>query len=328
MPSARHHVLLVPGFLTEPPAWSMSKRRSKKTSPLIDRINIDHLDPMSTWDARGWTEALRLALPEEVSLETIDWPSQSLISLIQDVLAPLLRHPLNISQLKRLPTGVLSQTLIALQEMWSQATLATDIASIELADDISARLQSTQGEAHPPTFDLIGHSLGGRVILKVCERLQAQDLPSAQLDRLRWSAWAPAVRLDQLKFKEFSRLSYPPEVMFSAHDHVLKYLFPLGGLAPLTGLPIIDVPRALLAMTHQPPERRPLGLVGPPDETCLALDMSSLQFGHFDYFLDIPLLLKRSQTLSKIEQFSRLQERTSLPLESPHQESTDEGEPA
>ena len=75
-----HHVIFIPGFLTEPHQWSVD--------PIVKDLGLDELDPTRSLDSRAWRDAVRAALPQEVSLELLEWPSQSLLKLIKRTLDP------------------------------------------------------------------------------------------------------------------------------------------------------------------------------------------------------------------------------------------------
>lgn len=261
--------LLVPGFLTQ-------------THTLLP----NDLDPTRALDARAWVLEATKAIPEGVSarVECFEWGSKKLMEVLKDMLLPLLKS------VDFRPERLLKSAL-NLKNAWHSAEEEAD----KSAPRLLAHLRALRA-AHPsaPIY-VIAHSLGGRMAIRACEQMAREGEP---ISDLYVSTLAAAIDKRAVDWARLAALPSPPEVVFSAHDQVLKYLFKLA-TATITGIPFIDLPVITMAYLKGPDAA---GLVGPGDDypKGLALDVSDSHIGHLAYLSELPAIFAKSRYLKAL----------------------------
>lgn len=142
-----------------------------------------------------WSQPLlRFSIENDYALGYFLWEAQSVFN-----------HKVNSLKPDKLTLGVLST--------WKDATKKAEQAAMELRKTIKA--------SERPII-LVGHSLGGRIILRACERVPKDSVRAL-------IALAPAYEKNKCKFENIARaVSTKPIIYFSQKDSVLAHLFSLG----------------------------------------------------------------------------------------------------
>lgn len=142
-----------------------------------------------------WAQPLlRFAIENDYALGYFFWEAKSVFN-----------HKVNSLKPDKLALGALST--------WKDAT--------NKAEEASMALRKTIKSFERPVI-LVGHSLGGRIILRACERV-----PKGSVQAL--IALAPAYEKHKCKFENIARaVATKPIVYFSEKDSVLAHMFSLG----------------------------------------------------------------------------------------------------
>jgi hypothetical protein len=296
------HLIMIPGFLSEQPSYSQWIKDyshlvyQNDTSDQVQSKRLwDQLDPLSAFDARGWEEILKIFVIEHklaMSVEVFNWPAQSIFSVLFDQIKNMRHQWASISSMQQLSKMILFNTANKIQKIWSEAYQAASDCSILLTEQCKYHI--SQGKK----VYVIGHSLGGMMLLKSATQWQAHGI---DLTQIKGSAWAPAITRKETDFSVLSTLNHPIEIVYSEHDKVLKHLFALGKLPPLSGIPLLDLPVILIALAQRDPQEMALGYLGSdPIYQAHDLNVSHLSLGHLDYLYYLPQLWSLSRVLPSI----------------------------
>lgn len=246
--SNKKHVLIIPGFLTE------------KTYIKYGLHEIDALGHLHHCD---WYRHF-ITMPGcfNANIHYYNWASQSSVtSCLRQIFD---KKPFPIPVPKIIPTP----HTIQLRKSWKDA--------VEYADRQASYLVNLVRDLQGEVF-VIGHSLGGRIALRLLEK---QD--QIGNDRVFVCALAPAIMERELYIQHHNEL-VKNEIFYSRHDIVLRFLFGLG-----EGTFFGDA----------------LGLVGPSAKSkngLKGIDISSRFFckkvGHTDYEEHFPTILALSSSM-------------------------------
>ena len=302
------HLLIVPGFLTEQASPNLSS-----TSGQLEKI-VHQVDqyaskrgrraPFEILDVRGWQNIANQSTLSSVSTELFHWPSQNLIKIIQNQLFPFFKDTFTSIQTPHTLSQASYKRLIQFHATWSQALTDADQSIPRLYQHIQKHLSRL-----PPSYSIIilGHSLGGRIILKAFD-LCRQKLDVKQFNRLQWVAWAPAIIQNELPASFFSSTSSLKlqknqlELSYSDHDHILRYLFPLGRIS-LSGVMGLDLAQIALIMLKE--SKKPSQVIGAqgilnPPLNFQQINLSHQGIGHFDYLPYFQTIAQQSPILKPL----------------------------
>lgn len=301
-------LIVIPGFLNERDAITRILSRSRE---VLERVGVD--DPTASIDERAWLQAMCRVTDPKVKVEVFSWASQSLAQLVVEVIAPLISLKLDLSRVMSFDARV-AEALLRAKGVWDEAVRQSE-ASVERLID---RLQAFKRAEPSDEIYLIGHSLGGRIALRVAERLASASThtlldPSAKLSAdlsapslhlsthghspIYVSAWAPAISRRELEWESLETYEAPPEIYFSQADSILKLLFPLGQ-APIKRAHYLELVKLLGPLFDE--RQRAVGLIGPGSSAFPTLDLSEEQMRHAGYLLKVESLMRRSVYLNKL----------------------------
>lgn len=277
--AAQRVLLIVPGFLTQKGLIG----RELEGSPL------ESIDPTRALDGRAWLNAVTSIVQEDVHVEVFEWESMSVEAIL-----------IRILLLKSRPDG-LTSSRGALDPKWlrmAQEVFERWMSVFQECENVTDQLRH-KISGYPPSTQLyiMGHSLGGRLVLNA-----AQSMPQSQISSIKMSAWAPAMYQDEFDWDRGARLPFPPEIIFSRHDYILKFLFPLGqgslGREPWKSRLFNHLKRAF----HHTLTTSPIGLSGPPISSPYpaSRDLTSQKVGHLSYLHAVPDLFRKSVYLSEL----------------------------
>lgn len=219
------------------------------TEPLNRNSPIDR-----SWD----TQIKQICVSENVSGVLVRWPSGNIFSL-------------DIRARDFLDTRALQTTLNAWGSAYTQSEIYTE--------RIAQLIRSIQGGVI-----LMGHSLGGKIVLKI-----AEQFPSPNLQKV--IALAPALEVSKFDFREAAR-SVPtkPIICYSAKDRVLSLIFACGQSQNLLLTTLQNIranPRVALHALSGVIEQRALhpaiGLVGVPKEFSHLYTTHDSRLRHYEY---------------------------------------------
>jgi hypothetical protein len=305
-PSA--HVIIVPGFLTEPIGQRFAQDRPSPSEggtiddllkPLFNLLPMDKLeslDPTKALDARAWVLEMRGAIDPQHSVKCFEWASESLVELLINTVRHLMT--LKGALTKASALSMATQLAREIQQTWRRAEREADASAERLYQEVATQLQAQPSR---PVY-VIGHSLGGRITLRLAELIAQRPLEG----EVHLSAWAPAIKSRALNWEELCALPSPPEVLFSEHDAVLKYFFKLGEIS-LTGTPL-----DLLTLGKQlVKDSDALGLTGdvPAPHAYPAkrlVNISERKVGHLDYLTVATELIATSSLLKPLDVIKEL----------------------
>lgn len=213
-------VFLIPGFLTE--------LRDVRYGP----ESVDAASDATPW-ARRFAPLLRY-IPANFFL--VNWPSKTVfpkLRALEERLGPYALWGVVAAAFYPLvvPKFILKFLVKAARQPWFEAVQNAEQIAGELSDLLAQREQP---------YLLVGHSLGGRIAMRCCERAGSrndQHLPRA-------IALAPAISENEINWQAF--LNYRPdnlEVLFSRNDRVLKMLFPIGQGSTKSAIGLVGVPK-------------------------------------------------------------------------------------
>ena len=231
-------------------------------------------------------------LPEHVTLDMFIWPSGHILQLMSELFAQIKWNSVT-RDFKSLITQTGKELIQSSHRAWRSARNAADDESRDLLDHILNRV--TQGQV----LHVIGHSLGGRMILRAMEtdnESRKAVLNLVEKKQLTLNAWAPAITNLDLHFENLS-VQYYPELIYSQNDWVLKNIFPLGEL-PYPAEPLIDIPWNVLK--HSRSNRyHALGY----DPTTYSPNRTvQVELTHLDYIPNFKLTCVHSRNLSQLYQ--------------------------
>ena len=186
-----------------------------------------------------------------------------------------------------------------IQQTWRRAEREADASAERLYQEVATQLQA---EPSRPVY-VIGHSLGGRITLRLAELIAQRPLEG----EVHISAWAPAIKSDALNWEALCALPSPPEVLFSEHDAVLRYFFKLGDVS-LSGFPFVDLPMLSIQLIK---DSKALGLTGdvPAPHAYPAerlVNISERKVGHLDYLTVATELIAASPLLKPLDVIKEL----------------------
>jgi len=240
------NVFLIPGFLTE--------------------IRGSEYGPIRPNDEKSWARHFNaLTNQYQANYYVVNWPSAPLLDGFKEFFS---QGIINMILKRVMPLGPINPTLWNLaRSVWKEAIINSENAAKKLY-----RHLLLENKPHI----LIGHSLGGRIALRVCEMALASAKPLH-----RTIALAPAIGQNELSWNTFNKCSHNDlEILYSKKDKVLKYLFPIG----------------------QGSLDKPVGLVGVPNDyrsNIASIDVTDHGYyspkGHNDYEKDLPFLLQTSK---------------------------------
>lgn len=242
-------ILIVPGFLSD--------RKDLEYGP----------QPLSVIEHGGAISWCRRFLPilrqVPANFYLVNWPSTKLRSMLLSVAIGTL---LSVRPFGFL--GGLASSIQRFRKIWLQTVISADKTAKGLFDAFRGRLGSVL---------IIGHSLGGRIALRMCEHAGALGLA----ERPKAIAFAPAVCDCELNWSSLA--DYSPEeieVFFSKSDKVLRFLFSAGRLNLTPALGLKGVP-----LEHE----KHIGVVDATERPYRS------KRGHSDYEPDVLLLLNESR---------------------------------
>ena len=298
------HVIVIPGFLTEPITRKLQASPVEKGSgggTLSELLNmlplsfLDDLDPTKALDARAWVLEMRAAVDPQHSLECFEWASESLVELVVNSVGHLFE--LRRGAFKKMAPAALMKIAYELHNAWGRAEREADQSAERLYQHVEAHAQ-----AHPeqPIY-LIGHSLGARLTLRFAERLAERPIMAGgRAAEVHMSAWAPAINSDALAWEHLVSLPHPPEVLFSSHDLVLKHMFPLGAMS-FSNIPLIDIPMLGAQLMKA---SKALGLTGQAPSSypqARLINVSERSIGHLAYLDHASDLIAASPVLKPLD---------------------------
>ena len=285
--SRKRRLVVIPGFLTEP--GSLSKA--------ITQSRFAHLDPTSALDERAWLSVTQASVDSDVSVEVMSWASQSVFRMLGEVIMPIIERSLSLASLTQRVDTQLIRAAFKVKEVWSDAVAQSEEA-------VNRLVHLIQTSPDDEELYLLGHSLGGRIVLKsmmAIAGLEEAHLNSTPYTYPKVSVWAPAISQREVNWELLSTVDLPPEIFFSRADLVLKLCFPLGQ-APIKNLG----PLELLKITSTIFDRaqQAVGLNGPIDLTHLrytpTLDLSDQAMTHLGYLWALDDLIGQSVYLSSL----------------------------
>jgi len=198
----RSAVFLVPGFLNE--------CHTKPYGP--EKIDLEAMRGELEW-VRHFTAPLAQS---DVNLFLVNWPSSStrkllsslvfghILSLLATLADPLFGTPI-----------LFFQTTQRIISTWTRAVVDAESTASSVATFASGFSQ--------PSI-IIGHSLGGRIALRVCE-----ELGGGMSRPLKAVALAPAISAEEVGWGRLAGYTQDDiEVFFSRADATLKILYRLG----------------------------------------------------------------------------------------------------
>lgn len=299
--NTKSKVLLIPGFLTEPITSKMMESKmmgSQNKSPPKNQEKIvnsdlfnafDSIDPTKVLDARGWQIEVRKMIDmDQCQLNCFDWASQNLIELIAQ------STQLIYQQRNRLSFNLIdvAHSLgFNIYQTWKKAILQADQSVERLYQQISTYAEE---DPHSPIY-VIGHSLGGRIALRLAMMLAQQPIEV----NVKISSWAPAIDQSDLDWQGLSMLDSPPEIFYTENDLILKYLYKLGQ-TKLSGIKTLDGLTLMAALAQQ---SRAVGLIGadPSYETIHQHGLEDTSIGHLTYLSEMPIIFKKSNYLKELQ---------------------------
>ena len=319
MSAHTHKLIMIPGFLSEKPlnqswikqythrvhtlhsfpsnhtsshaTYSQQDQQQQKT---IDQL-WDELDPFSTFDARGWQKLLETFITErqlDLSVEVFQWPSYSVLTLLFEQIKSLLKQWKDVTDIRQLPKNIILQSTKDIQAVWTQAYQAA------IDNSASLTAQCAHDLAQGYTLYIIGHSLGGTMLLNAAQQWSQQGLDTSKIYA---SAWAPALARKDMEYQNLLRLHHPVEIISSHYDLVLKYLFILGQSTQLSGIALLDIPQIILTLLSKQLDNKAVGCVGVDDlYQSHHINLSHLMMRHLDYLPRLPQVWSASKVLPSL----------------------------
>jgi len=251
------NIFLIPGFLSE--------RKDSEHGPIIPN------------DEKSWARHFNVLTNQyQANYYVVNWPSAPLLAGFKELINNMILKRIITFPLPFGPIGFIGpiiklskySTLLNLaRSVWKEAIINSENAAKKLY-----RHLLLENKPHI----LIGHSLGGRIALRVCEMALSSAKPLHKTIAL-----APAIGQNELSWNTFNKCTHNDlEILYSKKDKVLKYLFPIG----------------------QGSLDKPVGLVGVPNDyrsNIASIDMTDRGYdssrGHNDYEKDLPFLLQTSK---------------------------------
>ena len=291
-------LIIVTGFLTERNAASKALQGSA----------LESLDFTAVLDSRAWLSVARSITRAPVEVSSFEWANQSLFHMISEVLDPfaylLPRRRGRATpppSRQRLDYSVLESSLKA-RAVWNEAIAQSAPAARALSEHLERALSESAGEVH-----VIGHSLGGRVVLQALTLLIETCGPEITR-RLKVSAWAPAIARREVSWDILARSINAPEIVLSRADIVLRVLFPLGQLTArdLNPITLLKLAPALLSGENEVegPLQRAVGYSGPPEMWLRpersVIDVSAQSITHLGYLPAFEYVMRQSPELSQL----------------------------
>lgn len=286
-----HSLVVVPGFLTEIPSLSSPSSKNHPLENIAHQVQSAAIkegksNPLGLFDSRDWESKIKPIKKESTYLHTFQWPSSTVLDLVQNHLLPLIQDGFSLfTDLYHFRKSSYEH-LRQIHKTWRSALAQADASVQSLYTQLHYLLTQT-----PPdhTITVLGHSLGGRMTLKVFD-LCLRNLTPRDFKRLRWVSWAAAITKPQLPSSLLhpssrSSPSYPLEIAFSDHDQVLKYLYPLGQMV-FTSSPVLDFTQVSLILVKE--TRTPSPIIGylglkDPQIQLRQFDLSQHGVGHLNY---------------------------------------------
>lgn len=229
-------------------------------APLVVFVHgfLSQTDPNMSMS--GWTdEILKFSEQKVISCAGLYWESESIF----DAIRPLIQAHSNPSELLKL---------------WTSAKTSADQTVDFLVNFV---------EATPKRIILLGHSLGGRIVLKTAERLQTKKLHGL-------IALASAVEAKELDLHKVSaNVTQKPQIYYSHRDLVLLCLFGLASnpKAVMSRNPFTYVQQILESRSSSPA----IGCAGIPREHMTAFEsIDATPLMHFQYTRNIAQILHRA----------------------------------
>ncbi len=163
-----------------------------------------------------------------------------------------------------------------------------------VAQALTEHLQNVEGPIH-----IAGHSLGGRIVLKVAESINKPHYLASV------TALAPAISVQEIDLEKTAEAVHrPPLICHSSKDRVLSSIFPYGQ-NPHQVLTLCNQPfsgaRSLLRQLSSLLESRytnpAIGFVGVPPESQHLFNSKDTQLRHFKYTGRFYNILSNSRNL-------------------------------